>query len=120
MSSHEVLRAMDQVLQDLVLKLADEDQQVGLDDLEGDQGDEEIVDIMDIVYNVRPLGLAAVNMRDLWYIVPTSQLSLRVLIYHRYRQTYLYTRAGHSSNLCGSRHESRFLPLPRVFSYCPS
>jgi len=119
MSSQEVLRAMDQVLQDLMLELADEDQQAGMDDMEGGQGDEEIADIMDIVYNVRPLGLTAANIRDLCYIVP-SQLSLRMLIYYRYRQTYLYTRAGHSSNSCGSRHGSRLLPLPHVFSYCLS
>jgi len=68
----EVVPAMDQVLKDLMLELADEDQQAGMDDMEGDQGDEEIADIMGKVYKVRPLGLTAVNMRDL---NPTGMLS---------------------------------------------
>jgi DNA replication licensing factor MCM4 len=33
--------------------------------MQGDQGDEEIADIMGKVYKVRPFGLTAVNMRDL-------------------------------------------------------
>lgn len=61
----EVVPAMDQVLKDLMLELADEDQQAGMEDMEGDQGDEEIADIMGKVYKVRPFGLTAVNMRDL-------------------------------------------------------
>lgn len=61
----EVVPAMDQILKDLMLELADEDQQVGMDAMQGDQGDEEIADIMGKVYKVRPFGLTAVNMRDL-------------------------------------------------------
>jgi DNA replication licensing factor MCM4 len=61
----EVVPAMDPILKDLMLELADEDQQVGMDAMQGDQGDEEIADIMGKVYKVRPFGLTAVNMRDL-------------------------------------------------------
>ncbi|KAJ8522534.1 hypothetical protein ONZ45_g900 [Pleurotus djamor] len=61
----EVVPAMDQVLKDLMLELADEDQRTGMDDMLGDQGDEEISEIMTRVYKVRPFGLKPVNMRDL-------------------------------------------------------
>ncbi|KAG1814176.1 MCM-domain-containing protein [Suillus variegatus] len=61
----EVVPAMDQILKDLMLELADEDQQAGMDGMQGDQGDEEIADIMGKVYKVRPFGLTAVNMREL-------------------------------------------------------
>ncbi|KAG1778774.1 MCM-domain-containing protein [Suillus placidus] len=61
----EVVPAMDQILKDLMLELADEDQQAGMDEMQGDQGDEEIADIMGKVYKVRPFGLTAVNMREL-------------------------------------------------------
>jgi DNA replication licensing factor MCM4 len=36
-----------------------------MDGMQGDQGDEEIADIMGKVYKVRPFGLTAVNMREL-------------------------------------------------------
>lgn len=61
----EVIPAMDQVLKDLMLEVADVDQQEGLDGMEGADGDEEIAEIMGRVYKVRPFGLSAVNMRDL-------------------------------------------------------
>ncbi|KAH7883060.1 MCM-domain-containing protein [Phlebopus sp. FC_14] len=61
----EVIPAMDQVLKDLMLEVADEDQQAGMDGMQGEQGDEEIADIMSKVYKVRPFGLKPVNMREL-------------------------------------------------------
>ncbi|KAG6873037.1 hypothetical protein C0995_003793 [Termitomyces sp. Mi166 len=61
----EVIPAMDQVLKDLMLELADLDQQAGMEGMEGADGEAEIADIMGRVYKVRPFGLPAVNMRDL-------------------------------------------------------
>ncbi|KAG9310226.1 MCM2/3/5 family-domain-containing protein [Chiua virens] len=61
----EVIPAMDQVLKDLVLEIADEDQQAGAEGMQGEQGDEEVADIMGKVYKVRPFGLQSVNMRGL-------------------------------------------------------
>ncbi|KAF9489512.1 MCM-domain-containing protein [Pleurotus eryngii] len=61
----EVVPAMDQVLKDLMLELADEDQRAGVEEMQGDHGDEEISEIMTRVYKVRPFGLKPVNMRDL-------------------------------------------------------
>ncbi|KZT04871.1 MCM-domain-containing protein [Laetiporus sulphureus 93-53] len=61
----EVVPAMDQVLKDLMLEIADEDQRAGMDDMQGQQGNEEIADIMSRVYKIRPFGLPAINMRDL-------------------------------------------------------
>lgn len=61
----EVIPAMDQILKDLMLEIADEDQQAGVDGMQGEQGDEEIADIMGKVYKVRPFGLKSVNMREL-------------------------------------------------------
>ncbi|PFH50834.1 hypothetical protein AMATHDRAFT_3571 [Amanita thiersii Skay4041] len=61
----EVIPAMDQVLKDLMLEIADVDQQVGMEGMEGQAGDEEIAEIMGRVYKVRPFGLPAVNMREL-------------------------------------------------------
>ncbi|KAF8128562.1 MCM2/3/5 family-domain-containing protein [Boletus edulis] len=49
----EVIPVMDQVLKDLMLEIADEDQQAGM---------KEIADIMAKVYKVRPFGLNSVNM----------------------------------------------------------
>jgi DNA replication licensing factor MCM4 len=61
----EVVPAMDQVLKDLMLEIADGDQREGREGMRGEQGDEEIADIMGRVYKVRPFGLKAVNMREL-------------------------------------------------------
>lgn len=61
----EVVPAMDQVLKDLMLEIADMDQQAGMEGMRGDEGDEEIAEIMGRVYKVRPFGLKPVNMRDL-------------------------------------------------------
>jgi DNA replication licensing factor MCM4 len=56
---------MDQVLKDIMLELAEEDQAEGLEGMVGQEGEEEIADIMSKVYKVRPFGLPAVNMRSL-------------------------------------------------------
>lgn len=61
----EVIPAMDMVLKDVMIALAEEDQRSGPESMRGEQGDEEINDIMSRVYKVRPYGLPACNMRDL-------------------------------------------------------
>lgn len=69
----EVVPAMDQVLKDLMLETADMDQQAGMEGMRGDDGDDEIADIMGRVYKVRPFGLKTVNMREL---NPTGMCSI--------------------------------------------
>ncbi|EMD31706.1 hypothetical protein CERSUDRAFT_88861 [Gelatoporia subvermispora B] len=61
----EVVPAMDQVLKDLMLEIAEEDQQAGMEGMRGPQGEEEIAEIMGKVYKIRSFGMSAVNMRDL-------------------------------------------------------
>ncbi|KAI0060035.1 MCM-domain-containing protein [Artomyces pyxidatus] len=61
----EVIPAMDQVLKDIMLELAEEDQTEGMEGMQGREGEEEITEIMSKVYKVRPFGLPAVNMRNL-------------------------------------------------------
>ncbi|KAJ7368041.1 cell division control protein 54 [Mycena albidolilacea] len=61
----EVVPVMDQVLKDLMLEIAEMDQREGLDGMQGGQGDEEIVDIMNKVFTIRPFGLPSINMREL-------------------------------------------------------
>ncbi|KAI0356995.1 nucleic acid-binding protein [Trametes cingulata] len=61
----EVIPAMDQVLKDLMLEIAEEDQQAGMEGMRGEEGEEEISEIMGKVYKIRPFGIPSVNMRDL-------------------------------------------------------
>lgn len=61
----EVIPAMDQVLKDLMLEIAEMDQHAGAEGMVGRDGEEEIAEIMGRVYKVRPFGLPAINMRDL-------------------------------------------------------
>lgn len=61
----EVIPAMDQVLKDLMLEIAEQDQQAGMDGMTGQDGEEEIAEIMSKVYKIRPFGLQSVNMREL-------------------------------------------------------
>ncbi|KAI0822446.1 MCM-domain-containing protein [Trametes gibbosa] len=61
----EVIPAMDQVLKDLMLEIAEEDQQAGMEGMRGEAGEEEISEIMGKVYKIRPFGVPSVNMRDL-------------------------------------------------------
>ena len=74
----EVIPTMDQVLKDLMLKIADMDQQAGMQGMQGSQAEEEIADIMGKIYKVGP---KAVNMREL---NPTGiPLSLSYLQLHQ-------------------------------------
>ncbi|KAJ7068042.1 cell division control protein 54 [Mycena amicta] len=61
----EVVPAMDQVLKDLMLEVAETDRREGFDGMDGAQGEEEISEIMNKVYKIRPFGLPSVNMREL-------------------------------------------------------
>ena len=61
----EVIPAMDQVLKDLMLELAEQDQSNGFDGMTGTAGEEDIADIMTKVYKIRPFGIESVNMREL-------------------------------------------------------
>lgn len=61
----EVIPAMDQVLKDLMLAIAEEDHEAGVDGMTGQQGEEEMEEIVGRVYKVRPFGENAGNMRDL-------------------------------------------------------
>ncbi|KAK7061499.1 DNA helicase [Favolaschia claudopus] len=61
----EVVPVMDQTLLDMMLEVAEMDQREGLDGMQGRRGDEEIKEIRNKVYKVRPFGLQSVNMRDL-------------------------------------------------------
>ncbi len=79
----EVIPAMDQVLKDIMLELAEEDQAEGLEGMVGQEGEEEIADIMSKVYKVRPFGLPAVNMRSL---NPQGMLSLSSPSRHDFAQ----------------------------------
>ncbi|KIJ37049.1 hypothetical protein M422DRAFT_178459 [Sphaerobolus stellatus SS14] len=61
----EIIPAMDQVLKDLMLAVAEEDRDAGIEGMGGEQGQEEIEEIVGRVYKVRPYGENSVNMRDL-------------------------------------------------------
>jgi hypothetical protein len=116
----EVIPAMDQVLKNSMLELAEEDQAEGLEGMVGQEGKEEIAEIMSKVYKVRPFGLPAINMRSL---NPQG----KVIISHlnvvwlwglncsaRHGQTRLYQGSSHLSNSCHSWYESRLFPLPHM------
>lgn len=61
----EVVPAMDQVLKDLMLEIAEQDQQAGVEGMQGQEGEEEVAEIMGKVYKIRPFGIPSVNMREL-------------------------------------------------------
>ncbi|KAI0088265.1 MCM-domain-containing protein [Irpex rosettiformis] len=61
----EVIPAMDQVLKDLMLEIAEQDQLAEMEGMTGQDGEEEIAEIMSKVYKIRPFGLQSVNMREL-------------------------------------------------------
>ncbi|KAI0342406.1 MCM-domain-containing protein [Trametopsis cervina] len=61
----EVIPAMDQVLKDLMLEIAEQDHQSKMDGMADQDGEEEIAEIMSKVYKIRPFGLPSVNMREL-------------------------------------------------------
>lgn len=90
----EVVPAMDQVLKDLMLEIADMDQQAGIEGMEGADGEEEIADIMGKVYKVRPFGLPSINMREL---NPTGTFRICIILensqhisFYRYRQVSVH------------------------------
>ncbi|KAJ6516151.1 cell division control protein 54 [Mycena sanguinolenta] len=61
----EVIPVMDQALKDLMLEVAEMDQRAEMEGMQGAHGDEEIAEIMNKIYKVRPFGLPSVNMREL-------------------------------------------------------
>ncbi|KAL5478394.1 CDC54 [Sanghuangporus weigelae] len=61
----EVIPAMDQVLKDVMIELADEDAAAGVEGMQGKEGEEEIADMMSKVYKIRPFGQSPGNMREL-------------------------------------------------------
>ncbi|KAF8513549.1 MCM-domain-containing protein [Hysterangium stoloniferum] len=61
----EIIPAMDQVLKDLMLAIAEEDHEAGIEGMAGEAGQDEIDEIIGRVYKVRPFGESAGNMRDL-------------------------------------------------------
>lgn len=61
----EIIPAMDQTLKDVMLELAEQDQQAGMVGMTGNEGNQEIADIIGKVYKVRPFNLEAGNMREL-------------------------------------------------------
>jgi DNA replication licensing factor MCM4 len=61
----EIVPVMDQVLKDLMIALAEEDATAGMEGMVGDEGEDEVNDIMGKVYKIRPWGGEACNMRDL-------------------------------------------------------
>ncbi|KAL0570649.1 MCM DNA helicase complex subunit [Marasmius crinis-equi] len=61
----EVIAMMDMVLKDMMLEIAERDQDDGFDGMLGGEGDDEIGTIMSSNYRVRPFGVPSINMRDL-------------------------------------------------------
>lgn len=61
----EVIPAMDQVLKDVMLELAEGDLAEGMEGMVGAEGEAEVGEIMGRVYKVRPCNLPTGNMRDL-------------------------------------------------------
>ncbi|KAF8871558.1 MCM2/3/5 family-domain-containing protein [Gymnopilus junonius] len=53
------------VLKDMMLEVAEMDQQADLEGMQGTEGDEEINEILGRIYRVRPFGLTAINMQTL-------------------------------------------------------
>lgn len=111
----EVVPAMDQVLKDLMLEVAEEDQQAGMDGMQGEQGEEEVADIVSKVYKIRPFGMPAINMRDLnpigeyreFWDVPNTLTRAS----HRHRQAGVHQGSGHSCDACHPGHEGGIFPV---------
>lgn len=117
----EVIPAMDQVLKDVMIELAEEDMTAGIEGMQED-ANEELADIMAKVYKVRPFGEKSGNMRELnpsgkAFIYKSILFGLTLA---RYGQARLRQRTCYSSNTDHSRHESRLLPVSYVFTYCSS
>jgi DNA replication licensing factor MCM4 len=56
---------MDQVLKDMMIAIAEDDQENGLEEMQGEAGEAEINEIIGKVYKVRPFNIDSVNMREL-------------------------------------------------------
>lgn len=93
----EVVPAMDQVLKDLMLEIAEVDAEEGVDGMLGEQGEEEIADIMGKVYKIRPFGLQAVNMRELNPTGTHTRHSLDLLLKLAQTRTNSYASRASSS-----------------------
>lgn len=61
----EIIPVMDQVLKDSMIAIAEEDQQNQIEGMRGQEGEDEINEIISKVYKIRPWGGDACNMRDL-------------------------------------------------------
>ena len=59
----EVIPAMDQVLKDTMLDIAEYDMEHNVPGMQGQDGEAEITEIMGRIYKVRPFGLTTGNMR---------------------------------------------------------
>jgi DNA replication licensing factor MCM4 len=119
----EIIPVMDQVLKDLMVVVAEEDQQNGVEGMQGGEGEDEINEIMSKVYKVRPWGGDACNMRDLNPTGDAAPPLFEVLDTHsnyRYRQTCHNQRTRHPCNAHYPGHEDSFLSLLKLFTYRPS
>jgi hypothetical protein len=117
----EVIPAMDQVLKDLMLELADADQQAGREGMIGAEGEEEIKAIMAKVYKVRPFGIKTVGMREL---NPSGacyfhSLPLFILLTTPYRHRHVDILEGshYSCDPHPTGHAHRVLQMSRLCSH---
>ncbi len=113
----EVIPIMDQVLKDVMLEIAEEDQKAGADGMRGKHGEEEINGIMARVYNIRPFGVPAVNMRDLnpsGELCPRTRSSSLLMYTHRHGQACEHQGPRDPCDAHHPRHEGRVLPLPHL------
>jgi DNA replication licensing factor MCM4 len=115
----EVVPAMDQVLKDLMLEIAELDAEDGREGMLGEEGEAEISEIMGKVYKVRPFGMKAVNMREL---NPTGNSPFTIYVRrsqsaYRYRQARVYQRSRHPRDARHSGHEGCLLSLPSLFAH---
>jgi len=119
----EIIPVMDQVLKDLAIAAAEEDQQNGVEGMQGDEGEDEINEIMSKVYKIRPWGGDPCNMRDLnptGEAVPLLLKRCNTHNHYRYRQTRHNQRLCHSCNPHYPRHEDSLLSLPKLLTHRPS
>ena len=117
----EIIPVMDQVLKDLMVAVAEVDQQNGVEGMQGDEGEDEINEIMSKVYKVRPWGGDACNMRDLNPTGDAVSPLFTVMNTHsnyRYRQTRHNQRSRYPCNPNYPGHEDGLLSLFKLFTYC--
>lgn len=119
----EVIPAMDQVLKDMMLEVAEADQQADLEGMQGAEGDEEINEILGRIYKVRPFGLVSINMRNLNPSGTCSNFQYcgyTLIQLNRYGQARMHQGSRYPCHARHPRYESRLLPLPDLFSHRPS